>query len=318
MGARPVDAGRDVLGGAAAVVAEHPHGQQLRARRDGGDADAVARPRRPRSRSRATRGRCRPAASTSSWTKSRPGRNCPARSGWPAATPVSTTAITAPAPVAVACAASDSTRSRFHCSPRRGSFAASAAAGASRTSRRARRIGRMSSEHPRSADGKRGRGPSAVVVYVITYRRMATAVDPLVVSVGPRVRALREAMDLSLRDLAERSRRLARRCSRRSSGGRPARRCRSPRGSPPAWSCGSRQLLRLDEDGTVTVVRREERRRGGARRPPLRDPHAAAARPARRGLAPHARARRRPPAAPATRRCTSPAAARPRSSRRAP
>ena len=34
---------------------------------------------------------------------------------------------------------------------------------------------------------------------------MAVAADPLVVSVGPRVRALREAMDLSLRDLAERS-----------------------------------------------------------------------------------------------------------------
>jgi XRE family transcriptional regulator, aerobic/anaerobic benzoate catabolism transcriptional regulator len=34
---------------------------------------------------------------------------------------------------------------------------------------------------------------------------MATAADPLVVSVGPRVRILREAMDLSLRDLAERS-----------------------------------------------------------------------------------------------------------------
>ena len=34
---------------------------------------------------------------------------------------------------------------------------------------------------------------------------MATTVDPLVVSVGPRVRVLREAMDLSLRDLAARS-----------------------------------------------------------------------------------------------------------------
>ena len=41
-------------------------------------------------------------------------------------------------------------------------------------------------------------------MYVLTYKRMATAVDPLV-SVGPRVRTLREAMDLSLRDLAERS-----------------------------------------------------------------------------------------------------------------
>src|SRR5215213_4626178 len=34
---------------------------------------------------------------------------------------------------------------------------------------------------------------------------MAAAVDPTVAAVGPRVKALREAMDLSLRDLAERS-----------------------------------------------------------------------------------------------------------------
>ena len=40
-------------------------------------------------------------------------------------------------------------------------------------------------------------------MYVITYARMAAAADPLVVSVGPRVRALREAMELSLRDLVE-------------------------------------------------------------------------------------------------------------------
>ena len=73
-GARPVDAGGDVLGGAAAVVAEHAHRQQLRARRDGGDADAVAGRRRSRSRSRACRGRCRPAGVSSSWTKSWPGQ----------------------------------------------------------------------------------------------------------------------------------------------------------------------------------------------------------------------------------------------------
>ncbi|MEA2182817.1 MAG: hypothetical protein QOF69_2002, partial [Solirubrobacteraceae bacterium] len=39
--------------------------------------------------------------------------------------------------------------------------------------------------------------------YVITYKRMATIEHPN--PVGPRIRALRDAMKLSLRDLAERS-----------------------------------------------------------------------------------------------------------------
>ena len=39
--------------------------------------------------------------------------------------------------------------------------------------------------------------------YVITYARMSAVVSSQN-GVGPRVRALREAMDLSLRDLAER------------------------------------------------------------------------------------------------------------------
>jgi hypothetical protein len=74
---------------------------------------------------------------------------------------------------------------------------------------------------------------------------------------------LREAMDLSLRDLAERSRRLRAdaqpgraRGDEPDAAGRGADR-RRPRAAP-------QQLLRLDEDGTVTVVRREERRRGGS------------------------------------------------------
>src|SRR5262245_28011071 len=41
-------------------------------------------------------------------------------------------------------------------------------------------------------------------VYVITYGCMAATVEPLP-AIGPRVKALREAMDLSLRDLALRS-----------------------------------------------------------------------------------------------------------------
>jgi transcriptional regulator with XRE-family HTH domain len=92
---------------------------------------------------------------------------------------------------------------------------------------------------------------------------MATAVDPLVVSVGPRVKTLREAMDLSLRDLAERSGVSAPMLSQVERG----------ETSPTLQVAGRiaaglelrlSQLLRLDEDGTVTLVRREERRRGGA------------------------------------------------------
>jgi transcriptional regulator with XRE-family HTH domain len=92
---------------------------------------------------------------------------------------------------------------------------------------------------------------------------MATAVDPLVVSVGPRVRVLREAMDLSLRDLAERSGVSAPMLSQVERGE-----------TSPTLQVAARiaaglelrlsQLLRLDEDGTVSVVRRVERRRGGA------------------------------------------------------
>ena len=76
------------------------------------------------------------------------------------------------------------------------------------------------------------------------------------------------------------------------------------------------QLLRLDEGGAVTVVRAGERRRGGNARRGHRFEvlTSAAARAARRALAPHARARAAPPARPTTRRCTSRAAARPRSS----
>ena len=83
------------------------------------------------------------------------------------------------------------------------------------------------------------------------------------IQIGPRVRALREAMDLSLRDLAERSGVSAPMLSQVERGE-----------TSPTLAVASRiaaglelrlsQLLRLDEDGIVTVVRREERRRGGA------------------------------------------------------
>jgi transcriptional regulator with XRE-family HTH domain len=84
--------------------------------------------------------------------------------------------------------------------------------------------------------------------------------DPL----GPRVKALREAMDLSLRDLAERSGVSAPMLSQVERGE-----------TSPTLQVATRiaagldlrlsQLLRLDEDGAVSVVRHGERRKGPSR-----------------------------------------------------
>jgi transcriptional regulator with XRE-family HTH domain len=83
------------------------------------------------------------------------------------------------------------------------------------------------------------------------------------IHIGPRVRALREAMDLSLRDLAERSGVSAPMLSQVERG----------ETSPTLQVAGRiahglelrlSQLLRLDEAGSVTVVRADERRRGGS------------------------------------------------------
>jgi len=81
--------------------------------------------------------------------------------------------------------------------------------------------------------------------------------------VGPRVRALREGMDLSLRDLAERSGVSAPMLSQVERGE-----------TSPTLTVATRiasglelrlsQLLRLDESGTVTVVGPGDRRGGGA------------------------------------------------------
>ena len=78
---------------------------------------------------------------------------------------------------------------------------------------------------------------------------------------GARVRALREAMDLSLRDLADRCGVSAPMLSQVERGE-----------TSPTLQVATRiasglelrlsQLLRLDEDGAVTVVRRAERRKG--------------------------------------------------------
>ncbi len=91
---------------------------------------------------------------------------------------------------------------------------------------------------------------------------MATAIqhpNPI----GRRIHALREAMDLSLRDLAERCGVSAPMLSQVERGE-----------TSPTLSIAGRiaaglelrlsQLLRLDESGTVTIVRAGERRRGGS------------------------------------------------------
>jgi transcriptional regulator with XRE-family HTH domain len=85
--------------------------------------------------------------------------------------------------------------------------------------------------------------------------------DARIAEVGVRIRALREAMDLSLRDLADRCGVSAPMLSQVERGE-----------TSPTLAVASRiagglelrlsQLLRLDEDGAVTVVRADERRKG--------------------------------------------------------
>ncbi len=92
-----------------------------------------------------------------------------------------------------------------------------------------------------------------------------TAVLTDSLQIGPRVNALRESMDLSLRDLAERSGVSAQMLSQVERGE-----------TSPTLAVAGRiasgleltlsQLLRLDEGDGVSVVRQAERLRGGARR----------------------------------------------------
>lgn len=91
----------------------------------------------------------------------------------------------------------------------------------------------------------------------MTTDQVATSSETL----GARVRALREAMDLSLRDLAERSGVSAPMLSQVERGE-----------TSPTLQIATRiaggldlrlsQLLRLDEGGSVTIVRHDERRQG--------------------------------------------------------
>jgi transcriptional regulator with XRE-family HTH domain len=93
---------------------------------------------------------------------------------------------------------------------------------------------------------------------------MASTDISSVIAVGDRVKALREAMGLSLRDLAERSGVSAPMLSQVERGE-----------TSPTLQVAARiatglelrlsQLLRLDEDGAVTIVRAKERRQGPAR-----------------------------------------------------
>ena len=107
---------------------------------------------------------------------------------------------------------------------------------------------------------------------MIAYKRLmavaesthlADPLDPGVI--GARVKALREASSLSLRDLAVRSGVSAPMLSQVERGE-----------TSPTLTVATRiaaglelrlsQLLRLDEDGSVTIVRAAERQRGGNRR----------------------------------------------------
>jgi transcriptional regulator with XRE-family HTH domain len=101
---------------------------------------------------------------------------------------------------------------------------------------------------------------ASAVAYVITYARMLTVQNGKT-AIGPRIKALREAMDLSLRDLAERSGVSAPMLSQVERGE-----------TSPTLQVATRiaaglelrlsQLLRLDEDGAVVVVRAGEGRQG--------------------------------------------------------
>jgi len=89
--------------------------------------------------------------------------------------------------------------------------------------------------------------------------------DDHAISIGPRVKALREAGSLSLRDLAERSGVSAPMLSQVERGE-----------TSPTLAVAARiasgldlrlsQLLRLDEGGSVSIVRARERRKGGSAR----------------------------------------------------
>ena len=82
--------------------------------------------------------------------------------------------------------------------------------------------------------------------------------------IGPRIRALREAMGLSLRDLAERSTVSAPMLSQVERGETSPTLATAQR-IAQGLELSLSQLLRLDESDGVTVVRKDQRQPGGAR-----------------------------------------------------
>jgi len=90
---------------------------------------------------------------------------------------------------------------------------------------------------------------------------LSAAVDPL--HIGPRVRALREAMGLSLRDLGERAGVSAPMLSQVERGETSPTLATAQR-IASGLELSLSQLLRLDESEGVTVIRRDQRRPGGS------------------------------------------------------
>src|SRR4051794_5072525 len=91
---------------------------------------------------------------------------------------------------------------------------------------------------------------------------MVAAADPAGAAVGPRVKALREAMDLSLRDLSERSGVSAPMLSQVERG-ETSPTLQTAARIAAGLELSLSQLLRLDEGGAVSIVRVDERRSGG-------------------------------------------------------
>ena len=125
-------------------------------------------------------------------------------------------------------------------------------------------------------------------------RHGASHWTPRPATIGARVKALRESEALSLRDLAQRSGVSAPMLSQVERGE-----------TSPTLTVAARiaagldlrlsQLLRLDEDGAVTIVAPTERSRGGNKRRGHSFEVLTSSQPgsAGRALAPHARPRRR-------------------------
>jgi transcriptional regulator with XRE-family HTH domain len=101
-----------------------------------------------------------------------------------------------------------------------------------------------------------------VIAYVCMTAVATASTSPE--ALGARVRALREAMDLSLRDLAERSGVSAPMLSQVERG-ETSPTLQVARRIAAGLELRLSQLLRLDEDGAVTVVRADERRKGPGR-----------------------------------------------------